>query len=438
MGEFTETLKRYRSRIGLRDATTAITSASIVIVLALIAFAFQSNSDDVVDTASGTTDITDTTGDLPEATDGTGAEASSKPGASGVPGTGGGPTSSGAVTAPEKVPPNVALTKEVVKVGVAYLEDPGTANAAAGFGGVGQVDQKRAIETMLKEINKNPPYGRKAVPVYYSFTTDDVTSKGAERIAQEACAKWTQDNKVFMAWSGGGDNTLNSCLNKAGVVQLGGGGGLSWSKTYKDYPLLVEPGDAGLDRLAQFEVDQLFKQKFFSGFKQNSPPYTPQVPADKKAADRPDPLRRAVVRRGGGVDEEGSGKPRSCDLLRVRVQDRVQLGQHPRAAGRRDGSQRRDPELQEPAGRAVYARAVPRVDGGPPDPALLHGRCGEAGVPSADRLQPARCPDRGSGLPRPVERRAVPRLDDRLRRPGGVQGPDAGVQEVQGDLREGR
>ena len=135
MGEFLETLKRYRSRIGLRDATTAITSASIVIVIALIAFAFQSNSDDLVETASDTTDITDTTGELPAATDGIGAGSSARPGTSGVPRTGGGPTSSGAATAPEKVPPNVALTKEVVKVGVAYQEDPGAANAAAGFGG---------------------------------------------------------------------------------------------------------------------------------------------------------------------------------------------------------------------------------------------------------------------------------------------------------------
>jgi hypothetical protein len=282
MGEFLETLKRYRSRIGLRDATTAITSASIVIVLALIAFAFQSNADDTTAVAGDTTDLTDTTG-VPLSPDGT--KASAEPGVTGPTGTGpgGGPTSSGpAATAPERVPPNVAITKDIIKIGLAYNEDPGAANAAAGFGGVGQVDQKRALDAMIAEINKNPPHGRKAVPVYYSFTTDELTSKGAERIYQEACAKWTQDNKVFMAWASG-DDTLNACLSKANVVQLGGSGGFSYSKTYKDFPLLVEPGDAAIDRMAQFEVDQLFKQKFFSEFKENSPPYTPQRPVDGKA-----------------------------------------------------------------------------------------------------------------------------------------------------------
>lgn len=282
MGEFTETLKRYRSRIGLRDATTAVTAASVVIVLALIAFAFQANTDETTQAGDTTTGLSDTLGDVPIATDDAGAGASASPGAGGTTVGPDGEPSSGGVTAPEKVPPNVAISEEVIKVGVAYLEDPGSANAAAGFGGVGQVDQRRAIETMIKEINKAAPYGRKVVPVYYSFTTDDVTSKGAERISQEACAKWTQDNKVFMAWASG-DDTLNSCLNKAGVVQLGSGGGSSWSKTYRDYPLLVEPSDAALDRLARFQVDQLFKQRFFSEFKNNSPPYSPQRPADGKA-----------------------------------------------------------------------------------------------------------------------------------------------------------
>ncbi len=283
MGEFLETLERYRSRIGLRDATTAITSAAIVIVLAMIAFAFQSNSDDTTTEAADTTSgLTDATGSVPISPGDTRVDDSARPGVGGTSGVGPGGTSAGAVTAPEKVPPNVAITKDVIKIGLAYNEDPGAANAAAGFTGVGQVDQKRGLDAMIREINKNPPYGRRVVPVYYSFTTDDVTSKGAERLYQEMCAKWTQDNKVFMAWASG-DDTLNACLNKAGVIQIGGGGGFAYSKTFKDFPLLVAPAEAAIDRMAQFEVDQLVNQKFFTEFKDNAPPYTPQKPADGKA-----------------------------------------------------------------------------------------------------------------------------------------------------------
>jgi len=95
------------------------------------------------------------------------------------------------------------------------------------------------------------------------------------------CAKWTQDNKVFMVWASGED-TLKSCLTKAKVVQLGSGGGFSWSKTFKDFPYLVEPASSALDRMAEFEVDQLYNKHFFSEFKENAPPYTPAKPADGK------------------------------------------------------------------------------------------------------------------------------------------------------------
>ncbi len=283
MGEFLETLERYRSRIGPRDATTAITAASIVIILALIAFAFSSNTDDTTQATSATTGAGSDIGDLPLTPGEAGATASAKPGTSAtVRGPGGASAPGDIGVSPDEVPPrDVAITSEVVKIGMFYLEDPGAANAAAGFGGVGEVDQKRAWDAMVKEINKNPPFGRKIVPVYYSVTTDEFTSRGAERVWQEACAKWTQDNKVFMVWAS--DDALNPCLSKAGVAQIGLSGGFSWSKTYKDFPLLAEPMDSAIDRLAEFEVDQLVKQNFFKEFKENSPPYTPQKPVDGKA-----------------------------------------------------------------------------------------------------------------------------------------------------------
>ncbi|MGH2652588.1 MAG: hypothetical protein ACRDHK_15400, partial [Actinomycetota bacterium] len=139
------------------------------------------------------------------------------------------------------------ITATHIKVGIAYLKDPGAANAAAGFGSIGQVDQRRAWEAVIADINRNPAFGRKVAPVWYATTTDDITSRGAERIEQEACAHWTQDNKVFMVWDGIlGFDTLHSCLTKAKVPEVGTAGGLSWSQTYEKYPYVVHPAGMAL------------------------------------------------------------------------------------------------------------------------------------------------------------------------------------------------
>lgn len=162
------------------------------------------------------------------------------------------------------LPPGVEppITATEMKVGIAYIEDPGTLNAAAGFAGIGQVDARRGWEAMIKEVNKNPPHGRKVVPVWYSYTTNDVLSKGADQIAQEMCTKWTKDDRVFVAWASGQD-TLRACLTKGGVAQIGGGSGFSWHKTFQDYPYLVEHNSSAMDRMAEFEVDQLKARGFF-------------------------------------------------------------------------------------------------------------------------------------------------------------------------------
>lgn len=269
-------------RFDPRDRATQVAIVSIALVVALLAtiVAWPSGGDDgAAERATG------------DRSPGSVTELAEEALEEGVVGGGGGSTSPGAgasseAPAPGAPQPGVAadppITDTEIKVGIAYNEDPGAANEAAGFGGIGQVDQKRGWEAMLAEVNKNPPLGRKLVPVWYSFTTDDVTSKGAERLSQEMCAHWTQDNKVFMVW-GGGNDTRHACLTKAGVPEVGGGAGLSWSKTYEDFPYLVSPTSAALDRMAEFQVDRLVEQDFFTEFKDNAPPYTPQAPIDGKA-----------------------------------------------------------------------------------------------------------------------------------------------------------
>jgi len=195
MGEFLENLKRFRSRIGPADRSTAITAASIVIVLALVAVAFQSTPDETTVASETTSDASGTTTSAPGGTGTTTVDGTT---------TATGGRGAGTVSAPsagtggeiQDVPADVAITDTIIKVGLAYLEDPGTANAAAGFSGIGQLDQKRGWDALIKEINKNPPYGRKVVPVYYSYTTDDVTSKGAVILFTKSVALELAPHKI--------------------------------------------------------------------------------------------------------------------------------------------------------------------------------------------------------------------------------------------------
>jgi hypothetical protein len=159
------------------------------------------------------------------------------------------------------------ITDTEIGVGMAYNTSPGTANTAAGFAGIGQIDQRRALEIMIKEVNKKAPFGRKIVPVYYTFDDVSIQAKGAEQTFQEMCAAWK--GKVFLAWAAGLE-TLQSCLHKNGIAQIGGTGGLASSKTFKDYPNLIDNSGASLDRTAAYEVHNLFANGFFSRFRDDN------------------------------------------------------------------------------------------------------------------------------------------------------------------------
>jgi hypothetical protein len=190
-----------------------------------------------------------------------------------------GTTNDAAAAAPTAPP----ITATHIKVGIPYFTDAGRSNAAAGFTGVGQVDQRRGWEAVIADINREPEFGRKVAPVWFATSEQELTSQGIERIEQQACEHWTKDNPVFLVWDGIlGLDTLQSCLTKAKVPEVGSSSGLAWSQTYKKYPYVVDPTGMALDRLAKIEVDQLHAKGFFSKFKNNSAPYTPLKPADGK------------------------------------------------------------------------------------------------------------------------------------------------------------
>lgn len=171
------------------------------------------------------------------------------------------------------------VTETEVKVGIVYLEDAGTANAAAGFVGIGQVKQKRAYDAVIADINRTPIAGRKIVGVFKKYTTDEIRAKGPDRITQETCAYFTHEKPVFTFW-GSGDDQLRACFTKGNVPMVGGGVGNSYSKTFEDYPYLVEFSGVAQDRMTRFYVEQLHARNYFGVFRDDvgSPPHPTNQP----------------------------------------------------------------------------------------------------------------------------------------------------------------
>ena len=161
-------------------------------------------------------------------------------------------------------PPGVnapGVTKTEILVGAAYDKNAGALNTAYGFAGVGQIDQKRAIESIRDYINRNGGIGGRKIRIVW-HEADQLDNKTSETRAQETCTTWTQGTHVFAALAGGYE-PLDACLHKAGVVEVSGPAGLTDSSTYKKYPYLIELGAPALDRMARLYADEMMKANFY-------------------------------------------------------------------------------------------------------------------------------------------------------------------------------
>lgn len=158
MSEFSERLKDRWSRFNLRDGGTQLTLAgSVAVIVLLVAVIAWSAGGPSGDAGRAPGAIAERAAELAEqpdevvggesvAVDGplsARAKSSARVRPADVSGS-----------APADLPP---ITETTVKVGITYTEDPGGANAAAGFT-VGQVDQRRGWEALIAQINKAPAF----------------------------------------------------------------------------------------------------------------------------------------------------------------------------------------------------------------------------------------------------------------------------------------
>jgi hypothetical protein len=259
--EFLERLKDSRSRIGINDRATQITAASIVLVVALIALTLIRSSPNSDTTANNVGAGSQAAGPVTAG----GPASSEAPGATKANGptiVGGAPVTAKTVPglggAPIAPPGHNArgVTDKEILVGAVYDKNAGAANAAFGFSAIGQVDGKKAVDTVVKYINDNGGVaGRRLKILWSQFDELTDTEEGA---AQRWCTEWTQNNHIFAAIIPLEAETLNTCLTKAGVVEIGLAGGLTDSQTYRKYPYLIEVDGPALDRMARFYVDRLY------------------------------------------------------------------------------------------------------------------------------------------------------------------------------------
>jgi hypothetical protein len=188
------------------------------------------------------------TGGLATGTSGTtglgatgGAAGPSAPGVGQPGGTGGGSTSGTSTTGGATSGGKTATSTKPIKVGVIGV-DAGALGAIFGVKARQPLDGPKAF---VNGMNKAGGIGgRKIDPVYYVVDA----SSDASTSAQEACAAFTEDNKVDVVVGGGGE-VLSACLARRGIATFDAGFVSSDAQAMSAQPNVFQPAAMRIDRL---------------------------------------------------------------------------------------------------------------------------------------------------------------------------------------------
>ena len=192
------------------------------------------------------------------------------PGAGGGDGPGDAPVTGPSAAGGPLTASSPGVTASEIKIGLVYDRSAGSANAAFGFAGIGQIDQKRGYDAIIAYINKNGGIGgRRLTPVYHELDSagPDATTP-PEVIQQRICTTFTE-NRVFGALVVGTE-TLTRCLNEARIVRVSGGA--VDEQLLAESPLLVVLS-VELGRVARFSVDRFHARGFYGEGKDATVPH---------------------------------------------------------------------------------------------------------------------------------------------------------------------
>ena len=154
------------------------------------------------------------------------------------------------------------ITATTIYIGAGYVKNQEVGNEAIGGGGAGGGDIRDAYNVVIEDINKHGGIaGRKLVPIYAGV--DATSAQTVDQQLQASCAKWTQDNKVFVIL-GGQLPVERECAKEAGAVEFWAPSGSNTvPETFQQYPHFVEITGLNLVRLGPVTIDGLARQGYF-------------------------------------------------------------------------------------------------------------------------------------------------------------------------------
>lgn len=175
----------------------------------------------------------------------------------GATGPGGGGDLGGGGSGSSALGPGITSSK--IYVGIPY-QDSGSANSAA-FGVPLDVDARKPYNAVIDEVNKaGGILGREIVPLYYKF--DAASSEPIDQQSQDACAYWTQDNKIFFLLGADATGILQECAKKAQVSQIYVGPGFL-PEDYQNYPNYIDIDGINLVRTGSVTITGLDNENYF-------------------------------------------------------------------------------------------------------------------------------------------------------------------------------
>lgn len=172
------------------------------------------------------------------------------------------PRQSGTTTPPAKSP---GVRGDQVSIGYTTARDSSAASNSLGIEGAetGNVDAQ--VRAVVQDINgRGGLLGRKIVLVNHDVKSLSATQDPA-RTSQEACAKFTQDNKVFAVLDtiGMGDDSFRDCLVKHRTALIS-----DWMQSdeaeFDRTGIVFSPSQMTVDRYLPAVVDRLVAQGFFT------------------------------------------------------------------------------------------------------------------------------------------------------------------------------
>ena len=196
-----------------------------------------------------------------------GSVAGTTPGSTSGAGTspvGGGTPAAGTINNSHNRPGEISaaapgITADTINLGFEYSTTTGAADRAIGAAGAApSYDFRNVMNAAIDYANKNGGFaGRKLKGIYYDINV----ANPRESEDQAACAKFTQDNKVFAMQ--GQTDVLRACAEKAGALSILSGNEVA--STFKKFPHFVDPISIRLDRMGPVTVGGLDKAGYFSG-----------------------------------------------------------------------------------------------------------------------------------------------------------------------------